>query len=289
MSVYSIKDLEKISGIKAHTIRIWEKRFSLISPERTQTNIRLYNDDELRKILNISILIRNGFKISRIAILSSQEISDKVMLFSQKKSDVTSTIEHLLIAMFELDEHKFEHILSNQILNRGFEDTFTQILYPFFERLGLLWQTGSVIPAQEHFVTNIVRQKLIVAIDSLHTTETTNKQFLLFLPEGELHELGLLFYDYLLKKWGHKVIYLGQSVPVLNLIEIDRVRTSNYMLTVINTTMNKQLFYELFSKLTLSYQGKILITGLQSTIIKDFLNQKLILFKNPEELKKIIN
>ncbi len=288
MASYSIKDLEKISGIKAHTIRIWEKRYALIQPERSLTNIRYYNDNDLRKILNVSILIRNGFKISKISELNDVNIGEKVLIFSQKKSDVAGIIEHLMVAMFELDEHKFEHIISNQILNKGFEETIIKVIYPFFDRLGILWQAGSVMPAQEHFVSNIIRQMFIVAIDGLHTTETIDKKFLLFLPEGEYHELGLLFYSYILKKRGFKVIYLGQSVPLENLKLINNVLNIDYILFTVNTALNHQKLEDLKTFLFLNFECKIFVSGLQSNSFNSNEFTQLVQMKSPEHFLNLI-
>ncbi len=218
MAHYSIKDLEKLSGIKAHTLRIWEKRYQIVKPSRTDTNIRYYCDDDLKRILNISILNRHGLKISRIAGMTDAQLSEQVMHLAQATGDHESQIEQLTIAMIEMDEERFEKTLSKSIMTVGFEETVLTIIYPFFDKVGMLWQTGSINPAQEHFVSNLIRQKLLVAIDSQnypHNPES--RRFLLFLPEGELHELGLLFFHYILKKHGHQVIYLGQSVPFADL------------------------------------------------------------------------
>jgi MerR family transcriptional regulator, light-induced transcriptional regulator len=214
MASYSIKDLEDLSGIKAHTIRIWEKRYGIVVPERTTTNIRLYSDDDLKKLLNISILNRNGLKISYLSKLTNNELKEKVIHISRETSDAGTQIENLIISMLELDEWKFDKILSDSIIRIGFEEAMVQVMHPFFEKIGLLWQTGSINPAQEHFVSNLMRQKLIVAIDGQAPARLENRPtFILFLHENELHELGLLFYSYLLKKKGVNVIYLGQAVP----------------------------------------------------------------------------
>ncbi|MFW5979061.1 MAG: MerR family transcriptional regulator, partial [Bacteroidia bacterium] len=214
MATYSIRELEKLSGIKAHTIRIWEKRYKIIQPKRTGTNIRYYSNNDLKKLLNITILNRQGWKISDIAKLSDEELNRKVKDFSYDSKDTESQIEKLVIAMVDLDEVKFDQILSNAIMHDGFEQTIINLIFPFFKKIGLLWQTGSINPAQEHFVSNLFRQKLMVAIDNLKIPDRKDaKKFILFLPEKEFHELGLLFYSYLIKKSGHSVIYLGSSVP----------------------------------------------------------------------------
>jgi len=262
MATYSIRDLEKISGIKAHTIRIWEKRYEIIQPSRTPTNIRFYSDNDLRKLLNISFLSRNGLKISKIANLGNDEIGEKVLLFTQKANHTENTIESLIISMIELDENKFERILSNIIIKLGFEETFTNILHPFFEKIGILWQAGTIIPAHEHFISGLVRQKLIVAIDGLRDKPIIkNSQFLLFLPEGEFHELGLLFYQYSLKKRGFKTLYLGQSVPIENLIVINKTSKSAFFLTNITFPFPEKQLRNLFNQLT-----------------KEFVNQQIFIF-----------
>ena len=198
MAAYSIRELENLSGIKAHTIRIWEKRYGLIAPERTSTNIRSYCDTELKKLLNISILNRNGLKISKIAQLSPEEIVAKITQFTQDVTSTESQIESLTVAMIDLDEYRFEQLLARSIIQFGFEEAITRVLYPFFVRIGIMWQTGSVNAAQEHFITNLVKQKFYVAIDGLVVNTRQNaRTFVFFLPEGELHEIGLLFSCYL--------------------------------------------------------------------------------------------
>ncbi|NLF43861.1 MAG: MerR family transcriptional regulator [Bacteroidales bacterium] len=229
---YSIHDIEKITGIKAHTIRIWEKRYGIVFPERTQTNIRYYCDEELKKIMNISTLNNNGYKISQIAIMSAEEINEKIIEISASSSDYEIQINNLVVAMLELEEEKFEKTLSTGLIKLGFEKTFTHIIYPFLDKLGILWQIGTINPAQEHFISNLIRQKLILAIDGQNqTTDKNTSSFLLFLPEGELHEIGLLFCSYLLKKSGQRVVYLGQSVPLKDLVEIIKITHIDYLLT----------------------------------------------------------
>lgn len=221
MASYSIKDLERLSGIKAHTIRIWEKRYGLIEPERTSTNIRTYCDEELRKILNISILNRNGIKISKIAQLSPDEIKKEINNVVDNNADAQGRIEALILAMVDYNEDRFEKILAKTIIQLGFENTVIKILYPFFSQIGIMWQTGTINVAQEHFISNLVKQKMYIAIDNqIVPSSDDTKTFILFLPEGEWHELGLLFFSYLIKKRGHRVVYLGQSVPVKDLLSV---------------------------------------------------------------------
>ncbi len=238
MANYSIKDLEKLSGIKAHTLRIWEKRYNLVEPKRTETNIRYYDDDDLKRIMNIALLNRKGMKISHLANLDDREICSKINDLSGSEHDNEYTLDNLVLSMIELDEKKFEKILSLSILRDGFETTLVNTIYPFFEKIGVLWLTGAINPAQEHFISNLIRQKLIVAIDNtVEEISSGSKTFILYLPEGELHEIGLLFNHYLLKKRGHKVIYLGQSVPFDDLNSVTKIRPSDYIVTSFSSSI----------------------------------------------------
>ena len=227
---YSIKDLENLSSIKAHTIRIWEKRYSLIKPERTDTNIRFYSDEDVKKLLNVAVLVQNGIKISHVAKLNPDEIKQKASFILQNPNDVDNQVKNLIISMVELSESKFEKILNKSIITMGFEKTMMYLVYPFLEQIGVMWQTGSINPAQEHFISNLIRQKLMVAIDSLEFDEIRKpRRFILFLPEGELHELGLLFYSYLIKARGHEVLYLGQATPLNSVYESSEIWSPDYL------------------------------------------------------------
>ncbi len=214
MNAFTIKDLENLSGIKAHTIRIWEQRYTFLRPLRTTTNIRYYNNDELKTVLNIALLNKYGFKISHIDRMQPQEIREKILSLGDIRAIQESIINNLVQEMVDMDMERFEKIIANYIIAKGIERTVIQIIFPFLEKIGILWQTGHVSPAQEHLVTNIIRQKLIAGIESTVSPNKLDKTFLLFLPEGEHHELGLLFMYYLLKTRGAKIIYLGANVPV---------------------------------------------------------------------------
>lgn len=232
MSKYSIKDIERLSGIKAHTLRIWEKRYGILMPNRTDTNIRKYSDEDLRQILNIAVLNNSGVKISHIMKLSEAELQQKVLEVSAKPAAEEVHIEGLLLAMMELDESHFEKIIANCALHLGFETTMTQVIYPFFQKVGLLWQAGTINPAQEHFISSLIRQKLITAIDGIkpiHREKPINVLF--FLPEGEYHELGLLFFSFLAKKEGQRAVYLGQSVPLSQAKAVSEIRNCEVVAT----------------------------------------------------------
>jgi DNA-binding transcriptional MerR regulator len=290
MTKYSIKDLEKLTGIKAHTIRIWEKRYNIVCPLRTTTNIRFYTDGDLKRLLNVSILNRNGFKISNIVRLTTEEIRNSVIEASACSLSFESKIETLVIAMLDLDENKFEKSISNSILKLGFEDTVSNIIYPFLEKIGILWQIGTINPAHEHFITNLIRQKLIIAIDTENPSLIpNNKTFVFFLPEGELHELSLLFYSFLIKKRGHRIIYLGQSLPFEDLKQVKMVIRPDFLVTVITSVLTgKELqnyikhLSELFSEQTLLFGGNQIIG------IPDLRLKNVFMMKRKSDLENIL-
>lgn len=276
-AVYTIKDLEHLTGIKAHTIRIWEKRYNIIRPERTDTNIRTYCNRDLKRLLNIAILNKNGVKISKIAKLSAEELREEVKNSSESQTKNANQIESLILAMLEFDELRFEKLLNTYIIKFGFESTITDILTPFFTRIGVLWQIGTINPAQEHFVSNLIRQKLLVAIDGQVSKPNENAQtFVLFLPEGELHELGLLFAYYLLKKAGHKIIYLGQSLPVGDLNEVYKTIPFDNIFVNITASIFSDSIVEFFDELLKLFPDKkIYASGYQVQMNQTLISSKI--------------
>ncbi len=235
MNAFTIKDLENLSGIKAHTIRIWEQRYAFIKPQRTQTNIRFYTNDELKKILNISLLNKYGFKISHINKMSPAEINEKIISLSNLQAQQERIVNEMIQYMVDMNLDSFEAVLDNYITARGFDKAITQIIFPFLERIGILWVTDHINPAQEHLVSNIIRQKLIAGIETVFTHINANKLVLLFLPEGEHHELGLLYICYLLKSKGVKTLYLGADVPVADLEFVCKIKKPDYLYTHITS------------------------------------------------------
>lgn len=214
MAVFTIKDLENLSGIKAHTIRVWEQRYNFISPQRSDTNIRYYSNEELQTILNVALLNKYGFKISHIDKMSSGEISDKILSLSQVQAQQERLVNELIHCMTDLRMDEYETLIDEYISAKGIEKAIVHILFPFLERIGILWLTSHINPAQEHLVSNIIRQKIIAGIDAAPREYKSPKTVLLFLPEGEHHEMGLLFIHYLLKARGIKVLYLGSNIPL---------------------------------------------------------------------------
>ena len=231
MNAFTIKDLENLSGIKAHTIRIWEQRYAFIKPQRTQTNIRYYTNEELKKILNISLLNKYGYKISHINKMSATEIQEKIISLSNLQAQQERIVNDMIQFMVDMNIDAFEDVLDNYITARGFDKAITQIIFPFLERIGILWVTDHINPAQEHLVTNLIRQKLIAGIETVFTHISTNKLVLLFLPEGEHHELGLLYTCYLLKSRGIKTLYLGADVPITDLEFVTKFKKPDYLYT----------------------------------------------------------
>jgi len=264
LATYSIRDLENISGIKAHTLRMWEQRYEILQPKRTDTNIRFYDDDDLRLLLSISMLNDNGYKISKIAKMGRDEIHRFCGSLHDVNDEFAHQINALTLAMVELDEERFEKVFASNTLRYGFEETMTKLIYPFFERVGLLWQTGTVLPLQEHFVSNLVRQKLIVAIDAqLPVKGADVPKFVLFLPEGEMHELSLLFACYLLRSRKNQVFYLGPNVPEDDLKSIHETCHPDYFLSILTASVGKEVTQGYIDRLSSNFPAtKILLSGI---------------------------
>lgn len=291
MSHYSIKELEHLSGIKAHTIRIWEQRYSFITPSRTDTNIRYYDDKDLRLVLNISLLKDNGFKISKIAEMSAQEMQEAVLKITEKNLKYPDQIHSLVLAMVDLDEDRFEKIMSTNILKIGFEKTMINIVYPFLSKIGVLWQTGGVNPAQEHFISNLIRQKLIVAIDGQFVSmHESSKKYILYLPEGELHELSLLFADFLIKARQNRTIYLGQTLPLHDLEEVYKFHKPDFIVTMITSSPSGSDVQSYVDKLCDKFpEATILLSGYQLIGQDIRVKENAIIFNRLEELIQFVD
>jgi DNA-binding transcriptional MerR regulator len=262
MHSFTIKDLENLSGIKAHTIRIWEQRYQFLKPERTDTNIRHYTNEELKKLLNIALLNKYGYKISQIDKMGEAEVKEKLLSLTQTQAQQERILNDLIQCMIDMDTDKLEHILDNYILARGIERTITQIIFPYMERIGVLWLTNHINPAQEHIVTNIIRQKLIVGIEGVNTSLKVNKTVLLFLPEGEYHELGMLFMYYLLKSRGGSVIYLGANVPINDVEYVVKLKNPNYIYSHLTSIGQKFNFEKFLANITKKFSNTpVIISG----------------------------
>lgn len=265
MAKFSIKDIESVTGIKCHTIRMWEQRYNIVTPKRTETNIRYYDDEDLKLLLNVVTLNNQGIKISEIAKLSHEKIQEAVINLKPSCTEFSSQIRALIASMLSFDEFDFHKVLSKSIIQYGLEQTMVKIIFPFLSEVGVLWQVGSIQPAHEHFVTNIIKQKLYVSIDGqIGTYSEHRKRFLLFLPENEQHSLGLLFANYIIRNRGHEVIYLGQEVPVKDLnITFDNGKVDYIFSTITCATfqMDKQ---EMVDYLSANWpESQIFLTGSQ--------------------------
>lgn len=235
MSSYTIKDLEQISGIKAHTIRVWEQRYNFLLPKRTETNIRTYSGEELKTILNVSLLNKYGYKISHIDRMSSSQMEEKILGLNNMDAQKEKVVNDLIKDMVALNMTSFEQQLDNYILQKGIEKTIYEIIFSFLERVGILWITNHINPAQEHLSTNILRQKIILGIEKLPRVLHANKRIILFMPEGEYHEIGLLYVHFLLKQRGIGVDYLGANVPIIDLKFLTETKKVDYVFSHITS------------------------------------------------------
>ncbi len=289
MGIYSIKDLEHLSGIKAHTIRIWEQRHNLFTPQRTDTNIRFYSDEDLKLILNISLLKNHGIKISKIVQMTSEQLNQEVASLGEDERLNEDQINALTVAMLDMNEGLFNSIISTNQKKIGFEKTITDIIYPFFRKIGILWVSSSINPAQEHFISHLVRQRIMVETAKLDAVENS-ETFLLFLPEGELHEIGLLFANYLLRAKGHNTIYLGQSVPLKDVEEIFHNISPDYLFTVATSKPNQNKVVDFINDLERKFKKTtVFITGSQVLSLDIELPKNLQLIHTFQELDSILS
>lgn len=220
-NVFSIKDLENFSGIKSHTIRMWEKRYGLLEPERTDTNIRYYSTESLQKLLNVTLLNRHGYKISKIAAVPEEQIPEMVREITSVKNASVHAINAFKIAMMNFDQALFFETYDELLHEKPLHEVFYDVIIPFLEHIGFLWQTGSITPAHEHFISYLIRQKLLILSEhEQRKSPVTDRTFVLFLPQGEIHELGLMYIHYEVLRNGHRSVYLGEDVPKENLRDV---------------------------------------------------------------------
>jgi DNA-binding transcriptional MerR regulator len=231
MDSFTIKDLENLSGVKAHTIRIWEQRYAFLKPQRTDTNIRYYTNEELKKLLNVALLNKYGYKISHINRMTDEQLNERILSLTQTEAVQERIINDLVTCMVDINITLFEDLLDEYITARGIEKAIMQIIFPLLEKTGVLWLTNSIIPAQEHLVSNIIRQKFIAGIESTRSRMRLNKTALLFLPEDEHHEIGLLYMQYQFKSRGFNVLYIGADTPLTDVAYITERKKPDFIYT----------------------------------------------------------
>ncbi|WP_111708352.1 MerR family transcriptional regulator [Lutibacter citreus] len=247
---FTIKDLENFSGVKAHTIRIWEKRYNLLKPKRTDSNIRFYDIFSLQKLLNVSLLNNNGLKISKISDLTDSQLTVKVREIVAKKGVNSQVSNSFKLAMLNFDENLFNVTYNNLVATSSFREIFKNVFLPFLDDIGLLWQVNSITPAHEHFITNLIKQKIHLNVERLQLSQPTNleKVFVLYLPLNEIHELGLLYLHFELILHGYQSIYLGQSVPISNLVDVQKVYNSAFFISYLTVEPSKITVNEYLDK-----------------------------------------
>ena len=233
MAIYSIGDLAKLSGVKAPTLRMWEQRYGVLEPKRTAANVRYYDDDDVRHLLNVALLNRNGLRISQIARLSERELTRRVAELASVSDEATTQLDALTLSMLEMDEERFDRILSLNIRQVGFEAAMMTVIFPFLEKLSVLWLTGSVKPVQEAFTSGLIRRKLHVAIDELPHPPAGAPRLMLFLPDGERQEMSLVLLHYLARSRGYRVFYLGRDNGVADVADAHAIIRPDYAFTML--------------------------------------------------------
>lgn len=285
-TVFSIKDLENLSGIKAHTIRIWEKRYNLLEPMRTDTNIRLYNVENLQKLLNVVLLTQFGYKISKISKLSIEEIEKSVVKIQNEKTINDHALSALKMAMLHFDQALFMKTYNELIAEKDFSQVFIETFIPLLNEIGILWTANTITPAHEHFIAYLIKQKILVQTEKhLFLNSKENKQtYVLYLPSNEVHDLGLLFLQYILVAKGKHVIYLGRDLPIEDVAELnnhfEKITFISYW-TVAPTEDEIPEYLNHFStKVLTNNESRLLLFGRKTEAIKDLKDEKIKVYEN---------
>ncbi|MEQ6120416.1 MerR family transcriptional regulator [Reichenbachiella sp. MALMAid0571] len=291
---FSIKDLENLSGVKAHTIRIWEKRYNLFQPKRSDTNIRTYDLKSLQKVLNIAFLLENGHKISKLAKLKESEISTKVNELSTINGDILHTINTFKLSMLNFDQKLFDDTYYQLLTQYSFQEIFNIFFIKLLKHIGLLWTSNTILPAHEHFISTLIKQKILVNIEKVKSqNQKTNKTYILFLPHNEIHDIGLLYIHYELLSKGHQSVYLGESLPIENLLEIQKVFSHIIFISYFTVEPNKNntLTYleELYDSILATRNERLHILGNNTAHLEaDKLPPNVVLHHNPMHLIEAI-
>lgn len=293
-NVFSIKDLENLSGIKAHTIRIWEKRYNVLEPMRTETNIRMYDLSNLQKLLNITLLHNYGYKISKISSLPSERIPVLVNEIISEKSAKHHAISSFKMAMMNFDHSLFFSTYNQLLSEKSFREIFFEVFIPLIGELGLLWQTDTITPAHEHFISYLIKQKLLTNTEKVQVQEPTrtDRVFVLYLPMNEIHELGLMYLNYEILSQGYKTIYLGESVPTDSLKDMKRYFDNITYICYTTVEPNKNeinAYLKTLNEEILEESSNLWLIGrMIENIDPKIINQKTTTFSSIKELVEFI-
>lgn len=293
-TVFSIKDLENLTGIKAHTIRIWEKRYNILEPMRTDTNIRLYNIENLQKLLNITLLHKHGYKISNISKLSDDKIPLLVNDIVSDKSVKNHAISAFKLAMMNFDQVLFLNTYDKLLSEKSFREIFTDILIPFLIETGFLWQTNTISVAHEHFISYLIKQKLLINTEKLQHKENTKKDkvFVLYLPKSEIHELGLMYLNYEIQSNGYKTIYLGENVPTSSLKDVKKYFNNITYLCYMTVEPNRSAintYIKEINKEILTDNSKFWIIGrMVENVEPNLITEKMTVFTSIQEIVTLL-
>jgi DNA-binding transcriptional MerR regulator len=291
MNFYQINDLERLSGVKAHTIRIWEKRYGLIMPHRTDTNIRYYDDIQLKKILNVAALSMVGFRISKIAAMEEKELKAQVkksqsLELSDKKYEFY--INDLIVSMLDFDEPTFNQLLDAIMKQFGVQEAMIKVVYPFLHKTGVLWRVDETMPVQEHFATTLLKRKLFTLISLQPKAKHPDKKIVLFLPSNEWHEIGLLFAEYLLRLQGYVTVNLGQNVPFVDIELVIQKVQPQYLLTFLISDSHEDEIIQLQTLLLKKYKNIHCLLAGPHTKMAPFVGKKnLNILNNPDDILKV--
>ena len=293
MSNYSMAQVEALTGIKAHTLRIWERRFSFLNPSRTETNIRFYSDEQLIQLVNFGILLRNGHKISRVEKMSQDKIHDLVnQILALPDQDIDQKniedIQSLTLAMLAMDEIKFDEIFRVHVIRKGLLGAVRDLIYPFLHHIGILWNTQKSMPAQEHFISCLIRKKIISAIDAIPHPPVYAKKIVFFLLEDEHHELGILLASFIAAERGFKVYYLGQNVPGENIKEVLSIINADFMMSMFVVPKPDKTVKQI-KKVLESTKIPFLISGNVQNFIPLMKSERVVYLQKPESLIDFLN
>ena len=285
MITYSVAQVEALTGIKAHTLRIWERRYDFLTPMRTPTNIRYYSDEQLKKLLNFGILVRNGYRVSKLNKMTDDQVYEEVnKVLASPDSEGSDEMKGLTLSMLEMNEADFDEIFERQVIRKGFFRTIIESIYPFLQYVGVLWTTNKAMIAQEHYMSNLIRQKIIAAIEKLAIPPKGAPSIVLFLLEGEEHEIGLLLASFMAKEMGWNVYYLGYGVPIMNIKKVVEIAEPNLLMTMF-VTPKMQKINGFISSILEDCEVPFAISGSQENLDAVVNHDLVIRISSPHDFK----